>query len=232
MDKDFGELVFRSQHPHRGVLLLRLEEQAPARASRSFQKFLSVTRRGSKELRGVPERAPENFAKVARGHDCCPTWRRNTRAATASLPIALFSSLSRCLDPALHLHALRNRACCSECAWRPDKPNPSPKPVCQTSAPGVLSISKRPAVAPQLARGSYFSRDPDAPGGSTRRQPGTDGKRTAGFAATAPTARRRAWSRCTRSPRPIRQERPLPIRARVRPEQANSVPNETLRELP
>ena len=32
MDKDFGELVFRSQRPHRGVLLLRLEEQS-AKAS-------------------------------------------------------------------------------------------------------------------------------------------------------------------------------------------------------
>jgi len=30
MDKDFGEIVYKSQKPHNGVLLLRLEDESAA----------------------------------------------------------------------------------------------------------------------------------------------------------------------------------------------------------
>lgn len=29
-DKDFGEMVFREKRPHRGIILLRLEDERPA----------------------------------------------------------------------------------------------------------------------------------------------------------------------------------------------------------
>ncbi len=46
-DKDFGELVFREKKPHKGVILLRLEDERPAnkivvlqRLIEKYEKFL------------------------------------------------------------------------------------------------------------------------------------------------------------------------------------------------
>jgi predicted nuclease of predicted toxin-antitoxin system len=58
MDKDFGELVFRSQHPHRGVLLLRFEEQS---ASASVPILSEILERHAARLQG-------SFAVYQNGH--------------------------------------------------------------------------------------------------------------------------------------------------------------------
>jgi predicted nuclease of predicted toxin-antitoxin system len=39
-DKDFGELVFRSEQPHAGVLLLRLQDESPGSRVRLVQTVL------------------------------------------------------------------------------------------------------------------------------------------------------------------------------------------------
>ena len=39
-DKDFGELVFRDQRPHRGVVLLRLSHDAVANKITALERFL------------------------------------------------------------------------------------------------------------------------------------------------------------------------------------------------
>ncbi len=39
-DKDFGELVFRQGEPHRGVVLLRMEDQSPAVKTAMLQYLL------------------------------------------------------------------------------------------------------------------------------------------------------------------------------------------------
>jgi predicted nuclease of predicted toxin-antitoxin system len=58
MDKDFGELVFRSRHPHRGVLLLRFEEQS---ASASVPILSEILERHAARLQG-------SFAVYQNGH--------------------------------------------------------------------------------------------------------------------------------------------------------------------
>jgi predicted nuclease of predicted toxin-antitoxin system len=40
-DKDFGELIFREGLPHKGILLLRLENQAPAKQIAALQRVLA-----------------------------------------------------------------------------------------------------------------------------------------------------------------------------------------------
>jgi len=49
MDKDFGELVYRSKQPHAGVLLLRLEE---ARSDEKVAVVKEVFREYEKQLLG------------------------------------------------------------------------------------------------------------------------------------------------------------------------------------
>ena len=49
MDKDFGELVYRSGQPHAGVLLLRLEE---ARSRQKVAVVQKVFRKHAKQLTG------------------------------------------------------------------------------------------------------------------------------------------------------------------------------------
>jgi len=57
MDKDFGELVYRSGQPHAGVLLLRLEE---ARSDEKVAVVEKVFRKHEKQLFG-------NFSVYQRG---------------------------------------------------------------------------------------------------------------------------------------------------------------------
>lgn len=40
-DKDFGELVFRDQRPHRGVVLLRLSHDAVAKKIAALERFFA-----------------------------------------------------------------------------------------------------------------------------------------------------------------------------------------------
>jgi len=49
MDKDFGELVYRSRQPHAGVLLLRLEE---ARSNAKVAVVEEILRKYEKQLLG------------------------------------------------------------------------------------------------------------------------------------------------------------------------------------
>jgi predicted nuclease of predicted toxin-antitoxin system len=53
-DKDFGEKVYRERHPHKGVVLLRLDDE---RASSKIDALQSL-------LRDYSERIPESFAVV------------------------------------------------------------------------------------------------------------------------------------------------------------------------
>jgi len=59
MDKDFGELVYRSREPHAGVLLLRLEEARSAEKSGCHRRDIHKVRGSTpRQLLGVSERAP------------------------------------------------------------------------------------------------------------------------------------------------------------------------------
>jgi len=57
-DKDFGEKVYRERRPHKGVVLLRLEDQR-------WQNRVEAVRR---LLEGYPERLPGNFVVVTESH--------------------------------------------------------------------------------------------------------------------------------------------------------------------
>ncbi|MFZ3166145.1 MAG: DUF5615 family PIN-like protein [Candidatus Methanoperedens sp.] len=48
-DKDFGELVFREKKPHKGVILLRLEDEQPANKIVVLQRLIE---KYEKSLRG------------------------------------------------------------------------------------------------------------------------------------------------------------------------------------
>jgi predicted nuclease of predicted toxin-antitoxin system len=41
-DKDFGEKVYREQHPHKGVILLRLENQRSANKINTLKRLLDT----------------------------------------------------------------------------------------------------------------------------------------------------------------------------------------------
>ena len=53
-DKGFGEKVFRERHPHRGVVLLRLEDEREASKVETMQRL----------LRDHSEQLPERFVVV------------------------------------------------------------------------------------------------------------------------------------------------------------------------
>ena len=53
-DKDFGDKVYRDTHPHKGIILLRLEDE------RSASKIRILTRL----LKGFTERLPNSFVVV------------------------------------------------------------------------------------------------------------------------------------------------------------------------
>ncbi|MDJ0567923.1 MAG: DUF5615 family PIN-like protein [Pleurocapsa sp. MO_192.B19] len=53
-DKDFGEKVYREQTPHRGIILLRLQDERSANKIDVLQRLLSVYR----------ERIPDRFVVV------------------------------------------------------------------------------------------------------------------------------------------------------------------------
>jgi predicted nuclease of predicted toxin-antitoxin system len=57
-DKDFGEKVYRARHPHRGVVLLRLEDE------RTQNKIDSIRRL----LRDYADQIPGCFAVVTETH--------------------------------------------------------------------------------------------------------------------------------------------------------------------
>ncbi len=40
-DKDFGEKVYRERHPHKGVILLRLDDERPANKIAVLQRLLT-----------------------------------------------------------------------------------------------------------------------------------------------------------------------------------------------
>ena len=40
-DKGFGDLVFRDRHPHRGIILLRLDDESPANVIRVLADLLT-----------------------------------------------------------------------------------------------------------------------------------------------------------------------------------------------
>jgi predicted nuclease of predicted toxin-antitoxin system len=53
-DKDFGEKVYREQHPHRGIVLLRLEDERTASKIDALQSL----------LKDYAERIPRSFVVV------------------------------------------------------------------------------------------------------------------------------------------------------------------------
>ena len=53
-DKDFGEKVYRERYPHKGVVLLRLEDERTASKIHALQTL----------LRDYSERIPESFVVV------------------------------------------------------------------------------------------------------------------------------------------------------------------------
>lgn len=53
-DKDFGEKVYREQHPHRGIILLRLENQRATNKINTLQRLLET----------YLEQLPDNFIVV------------------------------------------------------------------------------------------------------------------------------------------------------------------------
>jgi len=53
-DKDFGELVFREKRPHKGVILLRLEDERPANKIAVLQRLIEKYEKS----------IPENFIVV------------------------------------------------------------------------------------------------------------------------------------------------------------------------
>jgi len=57
-DMDFDEKVYRERRPHKGVVLLRLEDQR-------WQNRVEAVRR---LLEGYPERLPGNFVVVTESH--------------------------------------------------------------------------------------------------------------------------------------------------------------------
>ena len=57
-DKDFGEKVYREQRPHRGVVLLRLDDERAASKIDVLQRLLA----------GHAERLADNFVVVTESH--------------------------------------------------------------------------------------------------------------------------------------------------------------------
>lgn len=53
-DKDFGEKVYREQHPHRGVILLRLQDERSSNKISILQRVLEM----------YLEQLPDNFIVV------------------------------------------------------------------------------------------------------------------------------------------------------------------------
>ena len=53
-DKDFGEKVYREQHPHRGIVLLRPDDERPSSKIDALQSL----------LRDYSDRLPGSFAVV------------------------------------------------------------------------------------------------------------------------------------------------------------------------
>ena len=43
IDKDFGELIFREKKPHRGIVLLRLNDQSPANSIAALERLFQQT---------------------------------------------------------------------------------------------------------------------------------------------------------------------------------------------
>jgi predicted nuclease of predicted toxin-antitoxin system len=54
-DKDFGEKVYRDQRPHKGIVLLRLEDERTTNKTNTIQKLLE----------NYSERLPNNFVVVS-----------------------------------------------------------------------------------------------------------------------------------------------------------------------
>ena len=57
-DKDFGDMAYLQRRPHRGVALLRLEDQRPANAINAVRGLLE----------SHPHQLPDEFVVVPEGH--------------------------------------------------------------------------------------------------------------------------------------------------------------------
>ena len=57
MDKNFGELIHKSGHPHRGVLLLRMEEQDGKTKVKTVSRILEEHRQATKPILRLSERS-------------------------------------------------------------------------------------------------------------------------------------------------------------------------------
>ena len=63
-DKDFGEKVYRERYPHRGIVLLRLEDE---RASRKIDAIRRLLRDYAEQLPGCFVVVTETRVRFARG---------------------------------------------------------------------------------------------------------------------------------------------------------------------